>query len=228
MDQPRRTPSIKQRPRLPAPFPRDIRGGRVVGVVSELKAQVRRGCSGAQGWTPSPPIRPHFCPPLRPHLRPHLERSAAADSASTGPGPRPRQTGRLAGPVAREREVYGGKPASPDTSGPTCAGLANCGTGQPRARVTCLCARRGMSSSTQISGPRRSLRRTSARGGLLSGSRQVASCVEVAGLVAVAVSMLATISRRASISFLSARRPVRVARIQVRGLRFSKVFSSSI
>ena len=68
MDQPRRTPSIKQRPRLPAPFPRDIRGGRVVGVVSERKPQLRRGCSAAQGWTPSPPIRPHFCPPRRPHL----------------------------------------------------------------------------------------------------------------------------------------------------------------
>jgi hypothetical protein len=123
MDQPRRTPSIKQRPRLPAPFPRDIRGGRVVGVVSELKAQLRRGCSGAQVWTPSPPIRPHFCPPLRPHL----EQSAAADSASTGTGPTPtinwpprwiRRTRK--GGVRRQECVA-------DTSGPTCAGLANLG-----------------------------------------------------------------------------------------------------
>jgi hypothetical protein len=86
VDQPRRTPSTKPRPRLPAPYPFEIRGGRVVGVVSELKAQVRRGCSGAQVWTPSPPIRPHFCPPLRPHL----ERSAAGDSAPPGTGPTPR------------------------------------------------------------------------------------------------------------------------------------------
>jgi hypothetical protein len=43
------------------------------------------GCPGAQGWTPSPPIRPHFCPPLRPHL----EQSAAADSAPTATGPTP-------------------------------------------------------------------------------------------------------------------------------------------
>jgi hypothetical protein len=76
---------IKHRPRLPAPFPRGIRGGRVVGVVSELKAQVRRGCSGAQGWTCSPPFRP----PFRPPLRPHLGRSAGADSASTETGPTP-------------------------------------------------------------------------------------------------------------------------------------------
>jgi hypothetical protein len=124
VDQPRRTPSSKQRPRLPAPFPRDIRGGRVVGVVSELKAQVRRGSSGAQGWTPSPPIRPPFCPPLRPHV----EQSAAADSASTGTGPTPttnwppRWTHRMRkGGVRRQACVA-------DTSGPTCAGLANTGS----------------------------------------------------------------------------------------------------
>jgi hypothetical protein len=52
--------------------------------VSELKAQVRRGCSGAQVWTPSPPIRPHFCPPLCPPL----VRAAAADAVNwTGPTP---------------------------------------------------------------------------------------------------------------------------------------------
>ena len=43
----------------------------------------------------------------------------------------------LAGPIAREREVYGGKPASPDTSGPTCAGLARTGTRCLGRRKTC-------------------------------------------------------------------------------------------
>jgi len=38
----------RTRPRLPAPCPCDIRGGRVVGVVSEQKTQVRRGCPGVQ------------------------------------------------------------------------------------------------------------------------------------------------------------------------------------
>lgn len=54
--------------------------------MSERKPQVRRGCSGAPVWTRSPHFRPYF--------RPQLERSAAADSAPTGTGPRPRTTGR--------------------------------------------------------------------------------------------------------------------------------------
>jgi hypothetical protein len=82
---PGRTPSTKPRPRLPATSPCGIRGGRVVGVVAERKPQVRRGCSGAQVWTRSPHFRPYFRPPLRPRI----ERSAAADSASTGTGPTP-------------------------------------------------------------------------------------------------------------------------------------------
>ena len=43
--EPRRTLHSKPPPR-PAPFPRDIRGGRVVGVASKQKAQVRRGSPG--------------------------------------------------------------------------------------------------------------------------------------------------------------------------------------
>jgi len=56
----------------------------------------------------------------------------------------PRAAHGLAGPIAREREVYGGKPASPDTSGPTCAGLAT--SRAERAGPSETCGRRSTGS----------------------------------------------------------------------------------
>ncbi len=71
---------------------------------------------------PGPAYGPrcHLCP--RPSWR-RCRRHDAFREAAAAHG--------LAGPIAREGEVYGGKPASPGTSGPACARLATC-------RISCF------------------------------------------------------------------------------------------
>ncbi len=101
-------PRLVCRERLPAPFLVTTWGA---GSLAHRRAkpQVRRGCTGAQRWTPSPPIRPHFGPHFGPPVRPHLfavRRSGLRVNWDE-------KGGRTAA-----------SPRTPDTSGSTCAGLA--------------------------------------------------------------------------------------------------------
>jgi hypothetical protein len=100
VDQPRRTTSTKPRPRIPR-------------------------CSGAvRGLNCGLEVHPSVHTSVHPFVR-TFSGPPQRTPRQLGPGPRPRQTGRLAGPIVRESEVRDRKPASPETSGPTCAGLAN-------------------------------------------------------------------------------------------------------
>jgi hypothetical protein len=69
-------------PRLPAPCPRDQRGGRVVGAVSEQKTQVRRGRRQAQVCNRITHFVTHFPTHLLPSSSPLRTRSSPAQSRS--------------------------------------------------------------------------------------------------------------------------------------------------